>query len=150
MRTALAGAAALVLLAAGCGGGDGNDFREQADAICADYQERIDAVEVPSSLQELAGSAAEVAGLIEDGTAELAELEPPDDLEDAYGDWIGLNEQGAARLREISAAAEQDDQARVQELAGLADRNEREADARAEELGLEDCAADEGDEVTDR
>ena len=96
MRLLRAVGCALLLAAAGCSGDGGDDFAAQANAVCADYDERIAAIETPADLDALAGSAEEIAGLIEQGTATLRELEPPADLADGFGEWLDLNDEAAS------------------------------------------------------
>ena len=82
----LAWAGAVVALAAGCGGGgDGStrntlsaaEFRQQADAICAKYQGKLDALGTPSSLDDLKDYVDKAVPIIDNGNAELQGLEPP-------------------------------------------------------------------------
>ena len=87
--------------------------------------------------------AEEIAGLIEQGTATLRELEPPADLSSGFGEWLDLNDEAAANARGISAAAEAGDRERIVELAGLAEQNEADATRSPEELGLEECLVEE-------
>ena len=137
---------ALVLAAAGCTGEGGGDFAAAANALCADYDDRIAAIETPADLDDLAASAEEVAGLIDEGTAALRELEPPEDLAGRFEDWLALNEEAAENAREISAAAEDGDRERIVDLADLAEQNEAEADALADALGLDECLVEEAAE----
>ncbi len=132
-----------VLAAGGCGGGSAEEFREQAGAICGEYDDRIREVPRPTNNAALVESANEIADLIEEGTARLAELDAPGDLEDDYDEWLALNEEAAANAREISAAAGRDEQARIRELAALAEENENDADQLAAELGLDGCVTGE-------
>lgn len=129
----------LVVAAAGCTGDGDGDFAAEANAVCADYDERIAAVDTPADLAALAASASEIAGLIEEGTAALRGLEPPDGQAAAFAEWLRLNDDAAANARELSAAAEAGERERIVELADAAEQNEAEADALAEELGLGDC-----------
>jgi hypothetical protein len=144
MRGVRAAGCALVLAAAGCTGDGGGGFAAEANAVCADYDERIGAVATPADLGDLADSAEEIAGLIEEGTAALRELEPPEELAGEFADWLALNDEAAENAREISAAAEDGDRERIVDLAELAEQDEAEADALAEELGLDECLVDEG------
>ena len=144
MRRVRTAGCALVLAAAGCSGGSGDDFAAEANAVCADYDERIAAIETPADLDALSGSAEEIAALIEEGTAALRELQPPEDLADGFDEWLELNDEAAANARQISAAAEAGDRERIVELAALAEEGEANADALAEELGLEECLVEEG------
>jgi hypothetical protein len=143
MRRMRAAGCALLIAAAGCSGEEGGDFAQEANALCADYDERIAAVETPADLDALAGSAETIAGLIEEGTAALRELEPPADLAGGFGQWLDLNDEAAANARRISAAAEAGDRDRIVDLAAAADANEAEADALAGELGLDECHVEE-------
>ena len=59
MRRVRTAGCALVLAAAGCSGGGGDDFAAEANAVCADYDERIAAIETPADLDALSGSAEE-------------------------------------------------------------------------------------------
>ena len=135
---------ALVVAAAGCTGDGDGDFAAEANAVCADYDERIAAVETPADLAALAASAAEIAGLIEEGTSALRALAPPDDRAAGFKEWLELNDEAAANARELSAAAEAGERERIVELAAVAEENEAEADALAEELGLADCVIADG------
>src|SRR5215204_2916289 len=94
MRSGLAivaGAAALFLAACGGGGGGGDgqsmtadEFRQQADAVCKQYEDKLNELGSPSSLDDLGNFVDEAVPIIEEGNNKLAELEPPDDLS---GDW---------------------------------------------------------------
>jgi hypothetical protein len=147
MRRALATGSALVLaaaIAAGCSNGEEDgSFTAQADAICADYDERIAAVSTPTSLGDLADSAGEIADLIAEGTDALRELEPPAALAGPYAEWLDLNDQAVDNARRIATAAGEGDRTRVAELAVLAEQNESRADELAQELGLQECLIEE-------
>jgi hypothetical protein len=134
---------ALLLAAAGCSGG-GGDFAAEAGAVCADYDERIAAVGAPADLDALAASAAEIAGLIEEGTARLRELEPPEEQAAGFAEWLALNDRAAASARELSDAAGAGERERIVELAEQAERDEARADGLARELGLADCVVASG------
>lgn len=126
------------MIAAGCGGAE-DDFREDAQAICRDYGERIEAVGRPADLEDLAETSGEVAGLLEEQVAELRELEPPDSLRRDFEEWLRLGDEAVGNAREIQDAAGGDDQERINELAGAAIRNGLSADRLARDLGLPDC-----------
>ncbi len=78
------GLAALLVLAAGCGGGgsDGHEtFIEKADAICTDFQRQvgqIPPVQDPSSMIQIAAFLQRFAPLVRSETAELRRLELPE------------------------------------------------------------------------
>jgi len=141
----LAGAA---MLAAGCGGGGGGDrlSREelitQADAICAKYEEQLNALETPQSLEDIERLAEEGKPIVENGVNELKALEPPADLEEQWDELMEQNDANVALIDELSEAAASGDQARVQEVAAEAQRQDEETDRLAREIGLEECSND--------
>jgi hypothetical protein len=130
---------ALVLATAGCNGGNGDDFTDEANAVCTDYDARIGGLATPRSLSELAESTERIAELIEEGTAKLWKLVPPDSDGGDFGVWLHLNETAALNARRLSKAAAAGERERVVVLAERARETEAEADALAEELGLGDC-----------
>lgn len=138
--------AAVVLLAA-CGGGDGDrltadDFRQQANAICAEYEGRLDEVETPSSPEDLQRFVDETVPILEEGTAELEELRPPEELEDDWNRVMELNREQLDTVRELRTAAQEADVARVGELLQQGEEASRESDRLAAGLGLDRCGSD--------
>jgi hypothetical protein len=80
---------ACLVLAGGCGGdedgGDTDAFRAEANAICADYEEKIATIPPPhDALDEWAAIAGDVGDLLETGVNELDALERPSDLSERY------------------------------------------------------------------
>lgn len=128
-----------LLFAAACGGGAEEDFREEARAVCTEYGERIEAVGRPVDLEELEGTAGEIADLLEQQIAELRALEAPDELAVDYEQWLTLNEEAVENAREIQAAAAEADQERINELAGAAAQNALGADRLARDMELPEC-----------
>lgn len=137
-RGRVAALCGLVALAAGCGGAE-DDFRAEAQAICRDHGERIEAVGRPADLQDLAETSSEVAGIVEEQLAALRELEPPDSIRGDFEEWLRLGDEAVENAREIQDAAGDDDQERINELAGAAIQNELSADRLARDLELPDC-----------
>jgi len=141
----LAGGAMLVAGCGGDGGGDRLSLEEliaEADAICAKYEEQLNALETPQSLEDIERLAEEGKPIVEEGVNELKALEPPADLE---GQWDALMEHNDANVElidELREAAASDDQARVQEVAAEAQRQDEETDRLAREIGLEECSND--------
>jgi signal transduction protein with GAF and PtsI domain len=135
-----------VAVLTGCGGDGGALSRDElvsrADAICTKYEERIDALAEPQSIEEVEALADQAKPIVEDGVDELARLQPPEDLEDEYDRWIGLNRESVDTIDELKEAAAAGDGARVQQVVQDADEKEREADALARQIGLDECAND--------
>ena len=133
------------LLGAGCGGGDSGLSREelisQADAICAEYEQRTEELEQPQDLDDVEQFVGETRTLIQEGIDELRELEPPEELADDYNEWISQNEENLRLLEDLEAAAAAGDQAEVQELLTEAQEAGARADRLAGDMGFEECGA---------
>jgi hypothetical protein len=142
---ALAGGAALLLAACGGGGGSSSEslsptqFRQQADAICAKYESKIEALPRPTSLDDLQGFVDQVIPLIEQGNAELGDLEPPKALADDWGRALDLQEKSLQKTRELQGAIRDKDDARVQQLFTELGETEDESNRIARSIGLEKC-----------
>jgi hypothetical protein len=141
-------AALLVGLLVGCGGGGGGDrlseeeFRQQADAICADFEGRLDALEPPASADDLQRFVQEAIPIIEEGNAQLNALNPPEEFEARWNRAMEINDANLATVRELRDAIEQGDNARAQELFQEVGSEEEEANRIARELGLENCGSE--------
>lgn len=138
---------AMGLAAAGCGGSDDDrltreELIEEADATCAEFDRRIEEVEEPESLEDIERYVQEIRPIVEEGTDELAELEPPEELEDEYDDWIAATRSGIDRIDELEEAATSGDEQRVQEALQGAGEGGEEASRLAQELGFQDCGDD--------
>jgi hypothetical protein len=82
---------AMGLAAAGCGGDDRltrEELVEEADATCADFDQRIEEIDEPESPEDIEGYVQEIRPIVEEGTDELDALQPPEELEDDYDQWI--------------------------------------------------------------
>lgn len=147
MKNALAPlVAALLLLGAACGGEENgaDEFRAQADAICADYGPRIAAVPPPlEDADEWAAIAGDIGDLLEAAVNELRGLEPPSDLGADYGEWVALKEEVLTQTRALQEAGAAHDVEAVAVALSTAQQKEAEADELAQELGLTDCATSE-------
>jgi hypothetical protein len=145
-------AAALVpvaLLAPACGGGNGgggelsaDEFRQQADAICAEFEAKLDAVERPASADDIERFVNEAVPIIEEGTNELNALDPPEEFEDEWTRVVEINEENLETIRGVQAAYEDGDLEEAQRLIQEAGGNEEEADRLAREIGLTKCGQD--------
>ena len=147
------GVAFLVLvaavLAAGCGGGDGEgdaltpeEFRQQADAICVEFEGRLDELGAPESLEDLQGFVDDAVPILEEGTNELEQLQPPEELEEDWNRAMEINREQLDTVRELRTAAEEGDQARIAELLQEANAARQESDQLAADLGLEQCGSE--------
>jgi hypothetical protein len=148
MKRAVAVAVVCGLFAlAGCGGGGGDrltkdELASQADAICGKYEQKLDALAEPKSIEEVESLAEEAKPIVEDGVDELDDLEPPEELEEDYDRWIALNRESLEAIDELKEAAASGDESRVEQVVQDANSKEEEADALAGRIGLDECATD--------
>ncbi len=146
MRVSSAGLALIVAFLAGCGGGGGGErltkeqFLEQADAICADFEAKLDELPDPQNLEELIALAGEAQPIAAEGVARVRALNPPEELEADVDAWLDLNEENVQRIEDLREAGEAGDEERVREIATGGSENEQKADALAKKIGLSDCA----------
>src|SRR5688500_9140110 len=109
MRSALAAMGTCLVLAAGCGGDeDGVDtdaFPAEANAICADYEEKIATIPPPQEdLDEWAAIAGDIGDLLEAGVNKLDALEPPGDLSERYDEWLARKRASPSATRDLQDA----------------------------------------------
>ena len=147
MSARLGAALGIAFVLAACGGGEGDEltaeeFRQQADSICADYEGRLDELGAPSSPEDLQRYVDEAVPIFEEGTTELEDLNPPGELEDDWNRVMEINQEQLENVRELQEAAEEGDQARLGELLAEADQARLESDRLASELGLQECGSD--------
>lgn len=150
MRITLAALGTCLVLVAGCGGDDGNDgddeaaeqFRAQANALCADFGAKIRSIPPPLEEDDEWGAiAADIGDLLETGVNELRLLEPPEELADDYEVWLELKERSLGATRDLQRGGTMHSEALIEESLATIEETEAEADALAEDLGLSDCAS---------
>jgi hypothetical protein len=142
----LAAAGAVAALAA-CGGGDGNggatpspqEFRQQADAICKRYEQKLDALGTPTSIDDLAEFVDSAVPIIEAGNKELAGLTPPEEFADEWARVLKLQAKNLQTTRELHDAIHASDEAKAQDLMGRLGSTGEESDRLATEMGLQEC-----------
>lgn len=146
-------AAAGLLLLAACGGGDDGGERlsksewiEQADAICAQADEDVDALTEPSTLDEIPEFTETASEISREALTELRALQPPEEDQATVDEMLDLVEQQIELGEQIGEAASDGDQEEVQRLAAEAEPLEAEANEKARQYGLEDCGEDEDEE----
>ena len=150
MRRALTAMALAAALAGGCADEPQRTVEEdrltreayvrEADAICVEYDRRLDALPEPEDVRDVATLAEEAFPIAQEGIAKLRELRPPEELEPQVEAWLRANDQNARNIHRLQEAAERNDARRVQEIASEAADNERRADELAKGIGLGECA----------
>jgi hypothetical protein len=134
-----------LILAAGCGGDDGlsrEEFVSEADAICQEFDQRLDDVEEPQSPEDVERYVDEVRPVIEDGLNELEELQPPEELEGRWNELVASNDESLEALDDLRQAAANGDQERLQEITEDASQRDAESDRIAQEIGLQECTGE--------
>jgi hypothetical protein len=148
MRLGAAAVAVATLLAAGCGGDGGGgqlsaaEFRQQADAICAEFEAKLDAVQQPSSPEDLERFVNEAVPIIEEGTRKLNELDPPEEFQNEWTRVVEINEENLETIQDVQTALNDGDVEEAQRLIAEAGGNEEEADRLARDIGLTKCGQD--------
>jgi hypothetical protein len=136
---------AMGLAAAGCGGNDRltrEELVEEADATCADFDQRIEEIDEPESPEDIERYVQEIRPIVEEGTDELDALQPPEELEDDYDQWIQETRSAIDMFDELEEAAASGDEQRIQEVLQGAGEGGEEADRLAQELGFQECGSD--------
>jgi hypothetical protein len=139
----------LAVLAAACGG-EGGMSRESSSPrprpICEEYDRRSEDVQEPQSVEDVERYVSEIRPLVEEGLNELRELEPPAELEERWDELMAKNEESLEVLDDLREAGANSDEARIEETAAEAMRQDEESDRIARDIGLQKCGAD--DDVT--
>jgi hypothetical protein len=146
-RRPLAGFATLgaVALIAGCGGGSSSltadEFRSQADAICADYNTQSDALADPTSAAEYLPALKKILPLQTAELTKLKALKPPSDLKGAFDEALALLDKQSAALTTATTRIEggEDPETVITDIGAQAGAIGDQADAKAKQLGLKVC-----------
>jgi hypothetical protein len=132
----------VVLVACGGGGGTGAsaaEFRRQADAICKKYEQKLDALGTPTSVDDLAEFVDAAVPIIEAGNKELADLTPPEEFASEWARVMELQEKNLQTTRELHDAIHESDEAKAQDLMGQLGSTGEESNRLATEMGLQQC-----------
>ena len=149
-RRPLVGLAVLgaVALIAGCGGGSdtlsADEFRTQADGICADANRELEGLTEPSSNDQFLPFLRSGLEIQSAQIDKLKELEPPSDLETPFNDAIDLIERKNAAIDGAADRIEggEDPEAVITAINSQVDDLDAQADEKATVLGLSVCGTD--------
>lgn len=137
MRAALA---TLVLLLAGCGGGDSRaSFVTDATKICATTNDRVEALGTPDSFTATQLYARQAGDAVGDGIYDLEALTPPQELENAFKRYLTLLAQRRVALASMAEAADANNMRRIQEVGSDLDAVNKKARAEARRSGIAEC-----------
>jgi hypothetical protein len=142
----------LALVLAACGGGSGGgsstgggaslsaaDFREQADGICAKYEQKLNDIGQPTSVSELGTFVDKAVPLIEQGNTELQKLQPPAALQSDWDKAMTIQTENLQKTKDLQDAVHKNDQAAMQKLFTDLGSNQAESRRLATKLGLKNC-----------
>jgi hypothetical protein len=137
---------ALTLLAAACGGGGGSgdrltkaEFQEQANSICEKYQKQLDALTMPTSLDEIPDLVDQALEILNKEIDEISALNPPEELQSQFDAMIAESEKTKQAASDLSAAAKAKDSQGVEKAVGEGNAASQKADQLAGQLGLDSC-----------
>jgi hypothetical protein len=142
----VASIAAAVALTASCGGDEGaplsaEEFRDRAEAICREIEETD--VRPPSDVSDIDRYADEFTAVIEASASDMHELEPPEEFQDRWQEYLALVDDAVSRLQEVTDEIEGASPEEITRLGRQfgADFEEltRRGHAIERELGLDEC-----------
>ena len=140
--TAALVAGALTLAASACGG-EGmlsqEEFQEQGNAICAKYDKQIEDIPTPTSVEEVPGYVDKALPIVERQIDEMKELNPPEENQGTFDEMIAEAEKTVQAGRDLGEAAEENDDAAIEQALNEGNAASDRADEHATELGLTDC-----------
>lgn len=141
----------LALLASGalvgCGGDDSNEaltydgFIEAANGVCTAAETAVDAAAEgfsgdPANDVELYD---ELIPALEDATNGFGELNPPEELQEPYDDFVEATDAQLQGARDAQEAAEAGDEAEYQRILEDVGSFDKQADEAGSKLGAADC-----------
>ncbi len=149
LRRPLAGLAAVGAAAfiAGCGGGSDSssaeDFRQQADEICVDANERVATLTEPGSPEAVLPYLRAGLPIQAEELERIRELDPPDDLQATFDEATDLLQQRQDAIEQAADRIEagEDPETVIEDVGPEITRLRDEARAKADELGLSECGA---------
>lgn len=136
---------------AGCGGGDddsgalsADEFRTQADAICADANTRLEALDEPTGADQVLGFLQSGLTVQKEQLEKLKALQPPEDLAGTFTEATELLDQQTAAIQGAAdrIAGGEDAETVIGEVDSQIDGINDQADAKAKELGLTVCGTE--------
>jgi hypothetical protein len=120
------------------------EYIARADQICEETEHRIQALEPPSTTNDLDNYAAAIAEISDEGIGELRALKPPPEDADVIRRLIDNIERSVELLPEYAQAAQSQDASRFRQVEARLQEIADESVLLAREYGFEQCGGDEG------
>ena len=90
---------------AACGSDDGglsvDEYRQRANELCSQVNEKVEDLELPASPDELAGYLERLLALARPYDRRARELDPPEELEDLHRDSVRLSRRFERKFEEV-------------------------------------------------
>lgn len=134
---------AAVLALAACGGDDRlsrDEYIARADEICADIEQRGEALQEPESVEDVRRFIDQARPLLQEGIDDLRALEPPEDLQGPHDSMVDAAAGGLPALDRLAEAAEQEDEEAFNAAVEEITRADEESSRIAGEMGMKACA----------
>jgi hypothetical protein len=131
-----------VLVAPGCGGGDGEHeaFVDEVNAVCARHFGEVEALPAPQSTQQLETYVSELTRLYRAQLEDLRALEPPADDAADYRRLINQMQATLGLYPDLRDAVRSGVPSAIESTLERANSSNRKAGEAALELGAEECA----------
>lgn len=134
----------LVVLTAGCAGGEGlskEQYVSKLNAMCEDFSERERRIGEPKTFEDLVEKGPRILAAYEKAIVdEVHKLKAPDEIAEQADRLVDLADQQRNVLGELVDAAQDNDFAKVRELDSENKRVNMEANSIMSELGAEACS----------
>jgi hypothetical protein len=155
---------AVALVLGACGGGDDSastttverislsDWTDEVNTLCNEAQDRIDQLEEPAGpddFEVIASSGSDIVDEAEAFVGDVEALGSPDESAVDAKKFVNLYTTYATQLQAVVDAAEDEDEAGVEDALSELDANVTERDELADELGLTECVSTEDDATED-
>ena len=147
-RAVLAIVVVLVLPACGGGGGGGSsrlsksEFDAKADAICDQYQKKLDDIPEPKGVKDIPKYIDKVLPTLREGVSKLDDLNPPENLQSTADEWRQILHQQVSQAEALKKAGEKGDIAEIGRIANEANNKNKRGNQLAAQLGAKACAQD--------
>ena len=135
-----AAAVFLLMLLAGCGGGDSREgFVDDVSEICRKSNDRVKELGTPESFTDTLLYARQAEDAVSDQIDELRELDPPAELEDQFEAYLATLEDRRRQLELLSDAADRTNMADIEGIGTELNELSRKAKPQARRAGLTGC-----------
>jgi HAMP domain-containing protein len=136
---------ALVLAAAGCGGGSKTlskaDYESQLNTICADYNAKAKQIGQPNTIQELGTKGGQLIGEFDKAIAKAEKLKTPKEIKDTRDQFFSKSKELRDTLSQLVDAAKKNDAQKISELGATATSLNSQVDSLAKQLNAPACAS---------